>query len=317
MNRLAMGYVLLLSLAGVDLSAATEVVDASVCEVLADPSSLSGKTVRLRGATVVAGFDKFLIEGTGCKPAAAIWVAYPEGTKGNAGPAAFVRLQLAKNSAAVVDAPKVTSVTLQRNGDFERFDSLLATPYNSSPTCLACPRYKVTASLVGRLDGASTSGVVRDNNGNVIGLAGFGNLNQYRARLVLQAVADVVPHEIDYSTSTTAVSGYSRSVPGRAAADAVRRAGAAFGAPGEDNGVIVSFGVANEVAPTEGGKGDVASPDGILFHVMLDMKRLGKELLPRALAHVGTHIADVRDRRVQNVSEAETRAWQVTFSHNR
>ena len=54
--------------------------------------------------SVVAGFDEFVIEGSACNPPAAIWLAYPEGTKGKAGPAAFLRLQLASNSPAVSDA---------------------------------------------------------------------------------------------------------------------------------------------------------------------------------------------------------------------
>jgi hypothetical protein len=42
----------------------------------------------------------------------------------------------------------------------------------------------------------------------------------------------------------------------------VRRSADAFGAPGESNGVLVGFGVANEVAPDEQQKGEQTSPDG-------------------------------------------------------
>jgi hypothetical protein len=313
-NRFGTCLSLVLLLCGLDSAASAQVVDASVCDVLADPASFDGKVIRFKAASVVAGFDEFVIEGTGCKPAASIWLSYPGGTKGKAGPAAVVRLQLAKNSTAVADSPRKAAVMLQRDGDFQRFDSLLATPYRSSAVCLGCPRYTVTATLIGRLDGVSTAGVVRDKGGKVISLAGFGNLNLYRARLVLQSVSEVVPREVDYSTSAIATKGDSRRVGSRASADQLKRAAEAYGEQGEDNGVAVSFGVANEVSPDDGAKGHGDSPDGILFDTKFDMDRLGKQLLPNAMSHIGTHIADVRSGvSMQGIGEAESRAWQATF----
>lgn len=315
MNRLAMFGLVLLVCGGPTSLAFAEVVDASVCEVLADPSAFDGKFVRIKAATVIAGFDEFVVDGSGCSPAAAIWLAYPEGAKAKAGPAALVRLQVAKNGAAVSDAPKRTAVALQKNGDFERFDSLLARPYKSHATCLGCPRYTVAATLVGRLDGVSVSRVVRDKAGKAAGIDGFGNLSLYRARLVLQAVSDVVPSEIDYSAAGTPVRGDSRRAGSRLAADQVKRAIAAFGAEGEDNGVVVGFGVANEVPADEGARGGGDSPDGILFQVTFDMDRLGREMLRKGMTHVGTHIADVRGGvALRGPDQAELHAWQVTFS---
>jgi hypothetical protein len=297
------------------LSAATEVVDATVCDVLANPASFDGKVIRLKSASVTAGFDEFVIDGSDCKPAGAIWFAYPEHTKAKAGPAAFLRLQLARNSAVAEKSPRRSPVSLQRNGDFERFDSLLATPYRSSAMCLGCPRYSVVATLIGRLDGVNAAGLQRDKSGKVIGLDGFGNLNLYRARLVIQSVSDVTPREVDYAASSPATKGDSRGAGSPATADQVKRAVAAYGAEGEQNGVGVNFGVANEVAPDEGMKGKDDSPDGILFLTTFDMSRLKEPLLSRAMAHVGTHIADVRDASLtQGIEEAESRAWRVTFS---
>jgi hypothetical protein len=312
MNRLVTW--LLLLCCGLASAAFADVVDASLCDVLANPASFDGKVIRIKAASVVAGFDEFRIEGTGCNPAGAIWLAYPEGTKGKAGPAALVRMQLAGNSTAVADAPKRTAVTLERNGDFKRFDSLLATPFKSSAMCLGCPRYTVSATLVGRLDGVSRAGLQRDESGKVTGLAGFGNLNLYRARLVLQSVSDVVPREVDYSPSAVAAKGDSRRA-GSASADQVKRAIGAFGEEGEHNGVLVGFGIANEVSPDEGTKGNADSPDGILFLSTFDMNRLGKQVLSNAMAHVGAHIADVRGGVLPPaMDEAEARAWQATFS---
>ena len=39
----------------------------------------------------------------------------------------------------------------------------------------------------------------RDKAGKIVGFGGFGNMNAYPARLVLQSVSDVTPKEIDYS----------------------------------------------------------------------------------------------------------------------
>ncbi|HXH91955.1 MAG TPA: hypothetical protein VNN25_10280 [Thermoanaerobaculia bacterium] len=309
-------FVLILVLSSGFASVASgQAVDASVCDVLANPASFDGKFIRIKGAPVVAGFDEFVIDGSGCKPSSAIWFAYPEGTKGKAGPAAFLSLQLAKNSPAVANATHRTAVTLQKNGDFKQFDSLLATQSKASGACLACPRYTVEATLVGRLDGVSAAGLLRDASGKVTGVAGFGNMNLYRARFVLQSVSSVIPHEVSDTTNAVAARRDSRNAGTSVDPEQAKRAIAAYGEPGEDNGVEVSFGIANEVSPDEGAKGKSASPDGILFRVRFDMNRIGKPMLSRAMAHMGTHIADVRGGvPLSGVDEAESRAWKVTVN---
>src|SRR5437016_4824490 len=106
----ARGMRVLLFLLSFALSSAAfaDVVDTSVCDVLASSASFDGKMIRVKAATVVAGFDEFIIQDPACK--GAIWMSYPEGTKGKAGPAAFVRLQIAKNGPAVAEAPKRPAV---------------------------------------------------------------------------------------------------------------------------------------------------------------------------------------------------------------
>ena len=314
MNR-PFALLVLLLLSSLFASAAlADVFDASVCEVLANPASFDGRIVRIKGASAIAGFDEFVLEGSGCSPAGAIWLAYPEGTKGKAGPAAVLQLQLAKNTSAVAEAPKRNAVTLDANADFHRFDSLLAAQRTSPLTCLGCPKNRVTATVVGRIDGTKVAGVVRDPAGKLTGLGGFGNLNLYRARLVLQSVSDVVPHEIDYAPAATAVRGDSQRA-GAAPASAARRAANAFGAAGEDNGVSVGFGVANVAKDDDAAKGTTESSDGLLYHATFDMDRLGEQLLQKAMTHIGNHIADVHERVAMPTPEdAETRAWKATFT---
>ncbi len=178
------GLVLVLLIGTISLSAQT--LDRSVCDILANPASFDGKIVRIKG-TATAGFDEFVIKDPSCKQAVnAIWLAYPEGTKAKAGPAAVLTLQIAKNSPGTAAAPTRALVTLDKNKDFKQFDSLLATPYKSHGMCLGCGKYTVTATFVGRIDGTGIVGLKRDSSGKFISVSGFGNMNRYSARLVLQ-----------------------------------------------------------------------------------------------------------------------------------
>jgi hypothetical protein len=171
---------------GCEAPAVGGVIDATVCDVLANPPSFDGQVIRLKGATIAAGFDTFVIDGSACNPPAAMWLAYPNGTQGKAGPAALLRVRLASTSAVGED-PGRAAVTLQRDDGFALLESFLATPYRpASGICLGCRRYNVTATVVGRLDGVRTAGVLRDATGRAIGVEGFGNANLYRARLVLR-----------------------------------------------------------------------------------------------------------------------------------
>lgn len=297
-----------------------QVVDSTVCEILANPQSFDGKMVRIKG-TVIAGFEEFAITGWGCNQTInSIWLAYPEGAKGKAGPAAFLRLQLGKNHPAAVANFSRTPVTLDDNKDFKDFDTLLSSPAKTSGLCLGCVKFTVTATLVGRLDGTKDTGLIRDGAGNVIGIGGFGQLNRYSARLVLQSVSDISSQEIDYANgagaaSNDAISGSLSFTPGASAADQVKRGADAFGAPGEYNGVSVDFGGANEIPKDDRGKSNMESPDGLIFQVIFDGDRLKGPAMDIALAHVGTHIADIRGAQ-SGIPKlpfygAELRAWQT------
>jgi hypothetical protein len=193
---------------GCDLYAqAAAPVDTTVCDVVKKPQALNGQIVRIKG-TVIAGLDEFVITDStdpNCGyPVNAIWLAYPPGTKGKAGPAAMVIVQPAKNFTGTLTPPARAAVTLDKSGDrgkdFKQFDSLLAQKHEKgADMCLGCTRYTVTATLVGRLDGVADATLKRDASGKIVGFGGFGNMNAYPARLVLESVSDVMPKEIDYS----------------------------------------------------------------------------------------------------------------------
>src|SRR5580704_15914771 len=87
---------LLLLCFAITSSLVAQVADASICEILANPQSFDGKTVRVKG-TVIAGLDEFALQDAGCTQLLnAIWLAYPDGAKGQAGHAAFVPRQLGR-----------------------------------------------------------------------------------------------------------------------------------------------------------------------------------------------------------------------------
>jgi hypothetical protein len=178
-------------------------VDTTVCDVVKKPQTLNGQVVRIKG-TVVAGFDEFVIKDSvdsNCGyPVNAIWLAYPPGTKGKAGPAAILTIEPARNFTGKYTPPTRAAVTLDKSKDFKQFDSMLAQKHEKgADMCLGCTRYEVTATLVGRLDSVADATLQRDAAGKIVGFGGFGNMNAYPARLVLESVSDVTPKEVDYS----------------------------------------------------------------------------------------------------------------------
>jgi len=307
-----------------------QTVDASICDILAKPSNFDGKMVRVR-ATVAAGFDEFIAKGSGCGlPINALWLAYPEGTRGKAGPVATLHLLPAKNATFAAPAPDSTAVKLEKSKDFASFDSSLSTPVKLKGVCLGCVKYTVTATLTGRVDAAKGEPLVRDSTGKITAINGFGNVSLYPARLVLQSVVEVVPQEIDYSKNPAAIkddsgnSGGGDPVaaahqaakafgPGSVQAEKLEAAAAAFGKAGEDNGVIIGIARSNEIV-NDGGKGKQDSPDGILYYATFDMDRLKGAALSEAISHVGSEIADLRSKSGGNANlvELETSAWQIT-----
>jgi hypothetical protein len=310
-----------------------QVVDTTVCDVLKNPQSFNGKTVRIKG-TAVASFDQFVVKGAGCgQPVNAIWLDYPQGTKAKAGPAVMLHLLPASNFGGTFKAADQAPVTLDKNKDFKQFDSRLSTPYKGDGICLGCNRYAVNATLVGRLDAAAQTGLRRDGAGKIMAVGGFGSLNAYPARLVLQSVSDVSPQEIDYSKTAAATKGDTAPSagggdslasahmaakafgPGNALGEQVERAAAAFGKQGDENGVNLRFGVANEAAPEDDAKSAHSSPDGVVFDCMLDMDRLKGNALPIAISYVGTQIADIRSPKAAaaepDLYTLEYHGWQT------
>ena len=290
-------------------AASAQAVDTKLCDILAHPMDFNGKIVRVTG-TVAAGFDEFIIRDTSCKQSVnAVWLDYPAGTKAKAGPAAMVTLQLAKNSPGQAASISPTPVTLDTGGDFKKFDSILSAPVKTSGQCLGCVRSTVTATLTGRLD--AVDAVSLEKTGSMFSVVkGFGNLARYPARLVIQSVTNVSENDIDYSKPADLGDG---NVGLGLTGDDLKRAAAAFGAPGDDNGVDLEFTEANSLKPDDGAKGSGNSPDGLLLIVAFDGDRIKGKAMSEAIAHTGTHIADLRESPMElNLFHLEGRAWGMT-----
>lgn len=303
-----------------------QVVDASVCDVINHPMKFDGKIVRLKGQ-VESNFDSFILRGDTCS--SSMWLSYPAGTKAKSGPAAVVSLQLAANATGTPGKAR-PALTLEKNQDFATFDMLLSTRPKINGMCLGCVKNDVMATLEGRIDGTENAGLARDKAGTITGLDGFGNMNQYGARLVITKVSDVTAKEIDYS-KTPAVkddnpggNGKDYMALTKKAAEAfpkgsdapmqIQQAIDAYGAPGQDNGVTVAFGDMANVPDGEGTKSAKTSPDGLLLTVRFDGDKLKGDSLSRAAAHEGTVLVALRDKQVQGCSAIELKAWNTALT---
>ncbi len=322
-----------------------QAVGATVCDVLKNPKAFDGKIVSIKG-TVVAGFDQFVLTGGDCgQDVNAIWLSYPEGAKVKSGPLAMLQLEPAHNFAGPASTETRTPVTLEKDKEFKKFDSLLS-QYHSKGTglCPGCPRYHVQATLVGRVDGVANAGLSRNGDGKIVGLGGFGNMNVYPARLVLQSVADVTPQEMDYSKSDAIVEKggdngqgdqESNPAPGGPMGSSDPLSAAVKAAAGlqasqvttqiknvltlfpkgkQQNGVIVGYGVVNEVS-TASAPSALDTPDGVLYICTFNRDRLG-DALSMALVHLGQHISDLRTAPADSGNAPpyimENNAWVVS-----
>jgi hypothetical protein len=293
-----------------------QAVDTDVCAIVKNPKSFDGKTVRIKG-TVVAGLDEFIVKSsTGpCGfPVDGIWLDYPQGTKGKAGALAVLEVQPAHNFSGAYTAPTRGAVTLDKSKEFKQFDSLLSQGHNKGASlCLGCERYEVNATLTGRLDGVADAALQRDQAGKVIAFGGFGNMNAYPARLVLESVTDVTPKEIDYSKSDAATKTDAalrtevgefvdplaaakkilETQVGSAAGTQGEKDIAIFGKPGEHTGVSIISGATNEADSRQEALGAKDSPDGVLYNCIFSQRvdGLAKVL---ALMHLAHHVSDLQ-----------------------
>ncbi len=304
-----------------------QATDTTVCDVIKNPDAFNNKIVKIKG-TVSAGFDSFVIHDAKCgHQIDAIWLQYPEGTKAKSGPDAVITLQPAQNFAGkFTPAPARTPVTLTADKEFKKFDSSLADRMHTSGVCLGCARNFVTATLVGRIDAVKPE-LSRDASGKIIGITGFGNLNAYPVRMVLQSVSDVDSQRIDVDKNSTLKATASEADASQRVSQSFassiafnehpKRAVDAYGKTGDNNGVVVAFTQPSVEAATLETQSSTSSPDGIIYNVLINGDHVKKEVMPLAIAHLGEHIADFRtpESTLEGavLYQYEYRAWITTM----
>jgi hypothetical protein len=326
-----------------------QAVDTTVCAVLKNPAAFNGKMVRIKG-TVVAGFDQYELVETDCGyPVNGIWISYPAGSKVKSGPMVMVQVEPAHNFAGTVKAEERTPVTLVKDKEFKHFDSLLAQLHTiDQGLCLGCIRYEVQATLVGRLDGVDNAALTRDASGKIVGLGGFGNMNAYPARLVLESVSGVTEKEIDYSKidaiakggASLSYSGPPQGGPLELAKETASRLSPStmttlikgdldvFGNSIDSNGVDLEYGPLNEVSAADDAPGKQDAPGGVILLCHFSQNRIEDALsidrvrMEDALAlgyvHLGQDVNDLRNPPPGGTPPPlfllENNAWAVTAS---
>jgi hypothetical protein len=151
----------------------------STCDIQSRASEFDGKFVTLR-ATVQTRFEVFAIATADTK--CLLWLSYPGG-----GPDASV------NVGGLTPAIARPAVALKVDRAFKHFRKLLdATMFSRDRgnICMDCRRYEVTATMTGRIDAAEPG-------------KGFGHLNGYPVRFVLQQVTDVAAKDLAGSYDLT------------------------------------------------------------------------------------------------------------------
>lgn len=158
-----------------------KVILTSVCEVLAKPSAFNGRMIRVRGR-VGSGFESFTLEDDSCN--GSIWLTSPDEPESR--------------------DPSRPKVQLQRDGKFQQFQYYVSME-SSDPLAARCggnphcPRYEVTATLVGRLDYKRLR-PPRDRKGREVTFrGGFGHLGQWSSRLVIESVSEVAARDLEAS----------------------------------------------------------------------------------------------------------------------
>src|ERR1700675_1572929 len=163
-------------------------VDTTVCDVAKEPAAFDDKLVRLT-ATLAGNFEISSIRDpvhTDCK---SMWFTYP-----GSGPAAYV-------SFSTGEPPKPRpSLQLTKDKNFREFQKYVdAKMYarQRDSLCMDCPRYQVTAVMVGLVEFAGVG-------------PGFGHMNMFPVQFVLHSiekttVKDLAPNYNAAEYSTTLV----------------------------------------------------------------------------------------------------------------
>jgi hypothetical protein len=163
-------------------------VDTTVCDVAKEPAAFDNRLVRLT-ATLAGNFEISSIRDPVHADCKSMWFTYP-----SSGPAAYV-------SFSTGEPPKPRpSLQLTKDKNFREFQKYVDAKMYSrqrDSLCMDCPRYEVTAVMVGLVEFAGAG-------------RGFGHMNMFPVQFVLHSiekttVKDLAPNYNAAEYSTTLV----------------------------------------------------------------------------------------------------------------
>lgn len=185
-------------------------ITTTVCDVAKEPAAFDSKLVRLT-ATLAGNFEISSIRDPNDKDCESMWFTYA-----GSGPSAYV-------SFSTGERPKPRPlVQLIKDKNFQKFQKYVDAKMYSrqrDSSCMDCPRYKVTAVMIGLVEFAGPG-------------RGFGHMNMFPVQFVLRSiektsVKDLAPsyNAAEYSTTpirfpTGYVSGKLLDPEGRPISDA-------------------------------------------------------------------------------------------------
>lgn len=191
-------------------TAAQQATETELCAIVAAPQPFSDQPVKVRG-NVVVGFELFALGSSAC--AGRLWLDMSDGSSAAAvagggvcrgrvvpdvSPARFLewgrsgllRTPDALPWRAVAPAPPVNRVRNKTWRDFLQKTRALR-PLTPEAVCIDCPRYAVTATLLGVLEYQPAGCVTQVPDGTLLYQpGGFGPQKEYPARLVVGEVLD-------------------------------------------------------------------------------------------------------------------------------
>lgn len=165
----------------IDFVHAQVLVSATVCAVMHNPAPFAGHIVKLR-ATVASGFESSTIVDPNESSCRGPW--FDDAPKKSE--------QRPRGDGYDAELQRLHPVFLVEDENMKRFnDALRAVVYPRENKVVFLGgnprRYKVTATMTGRVDDAGTDRL------------GFGHMNAYRVRFMLSSVQDVTTEELPYN----------------------------------------------------------------------------------------------------------------------
>ena len=163
-----------------------KVATTTVCDVVKEPPVFDNKLVRLT-ATLSGNFEISSIHDTAHKDCGSMWFTYP-----GSGPSAYVSFSTGEPAKP---RPSVQLIKDKKFNEFQKYVDAKMYARQRDSLCIDCPRYEVTAVMIGLVEFAGPG-------------HGFGHMNSFPVQFVLRSiektsVKDLAPNyaAADYSTT--------------------------------------------------------------------------------------------------------------------